>query len=97
MKLSVSPVTRKIKYRVDLTPAPPGATRVVFLHTILPPLDDEIAVSEIQRENDVYVAEQSRELPATFARGSRLAWTFAIENADLGCEIISGWTRQKIK
>jgi len=92
---STSASTRIVQF--DIKSDPPPASRFTLIHVKLPPFDDELKVSELHREEFQYDSEPSGELPGSFARGTRFGSTFAVWVEQLGCEIISGWTRREMR
>ncbi len=89
----ISTESRAVHYALTLVPAPPAGTPWHFLHSQLPPLDAEVPIEKITTETHFYADEQTHELPGSFSPGTRLRWTFAVEEPLLGCRIISGWNR----
>jgi hypothetical protein len=90
----ISTLTRTVKF--DFTSDPPPR-RFTFLHAELGPIDEEVPVSTVHREELNYRDERASDLPQTYARGARLYWTFAVWVEQLDCEIISGWKRQEMR
>ena len=89
--------SRKIGYRLVISPPPTAETPYSFLHRSLSAFDEEVQPESLQREQNRYPRQAQDELPETFSRGGRLYWTFAMELPELGCQIISGWKRQEIQ
>ena len=91
---SLSTLTRTVKFEFNCDPPP---RRFTLLHAELGPIDDEVPVSQIRREELNYRDQRTGDLPRTYARGTRLYWTFAVWVDQLKCEIISGWKRQEMR
>ncbi len=92
---ATSASTRTVSF--DFTCDPPPERRFTLIHIKLPPFDDQLAVNELHREELQYDRQRSGELPGSFARGTRFGATFAVWVEQLGCEIITGWTRQEMR
>jgi hypothetical protein len=92
----LSAESRKVQFRLRIEPAPAGDVRYSFLYQQLSFFDQEADVKSLQREQNSYTHSPAAELPETYARGQRLRWTFALEVPALGCQVISGYTRQDI-
>jgi len=92
----LSAESRQIRYRVRIEP-PPDRAPYSFLHHQLPVFDEEVAPQSIHREQNLYPQRREGELPHTFARGTRLYWTFSLDVPALGCSVISGWKRDEIR
>jgi len=90
----ISVLTRTVRFAFKCDPPP---RRFTFLHAELGPIDDEVPVSDLRREELNYGNERTGDLPQTYARGTRLYWTFAVWVEQLECEIISGWKRQEMR
>ena len=93
----LSAESRQLRYRVALDRAPERPARYSFLHHELPFFNEEVESRSIRREQHTYDPQAENELPETFSRGARLYCTFALEVPALGCEVVSGWTRQEVK
>jgi hypothetical protein len=97
---ALSADTRIVRYRVAVDP-PPGvpdpASRITLLHANLTGADIEVGPNHLMREDIAVTPEASGQLDGTWTRGSRFYSTFSLEVADLGCEVISGWTRREIR
>jgi hypothetical protein len=92
---STSASTRIVNF--DFKCDPPPESRFTLVHFTLPPFDHELPISELHREEFLYESQRSGELPGSFARGTRFGSTFAVWVDQLGCEIISGWTRREMR
>jgi hypothetical protein len=89
--------SRKIRFRLNLTPAPPAEMRYSFLYQQLPAFDEEPDPKSLQREQNNYAQSPEAELPETYSRGQRLYWTLAVDVPVLGCQVVSGYHRQEIQ
>jgi hypothetical protein len=90
----LSPQTRRVGYRL-LSPVD-GPVRLLYLE--IGPFDREIGAWDWRTEE--LPSERAREggqLPETWSSGKRIAWTFAADVEALGCDVISGWTRETIE
>lgn len=93
----VTPATRRLRYRVRVTAEFPPGARCRFLHVDLGPLDKEIEPTDVRfEEHDCRALADGVILPGTLGRGSRLGWTFSMDVAPLGCEVLTGWVRQEV-
>ena len=91
---SISATTRVVHFEFTSDPPP---SRFTLLHAELAPFDEEVPASAIHREELQYDNERRSDLPGTYARGTRFYATFAVRVEQLGCEIISGWTRKEMR
>jgi hypothetical protein len=95
--LPLSADSRKVRFRLDLTPPPAPETRYSVLYLQLPAFDEEPDLKSLQREQNNYAQSPQAELPETYSRGERLYWTLALDVPALGCQVVSGYHRQEIK
>jgi len=94
---TVTSATRRISYSLCVIPEVPPGGRCRFLHVDPGPFDREIEPEDVRfEEHDCRALADGAMLPGTLGRGSRLAWTFALDVASLGCEVITGWVRQEV-
>jgi hypothetical protein len=94
----LSPDTRVVKYRVTIEPPPPqDDSRVALLYASLGVFDEPVDPRDWEREEFDFSVEQEGELPGTRARGDRFISTLSLEVHELGCAVISGWSRQEIR
>jgi hypothetical protein len=90
--------SRIVKYSVAIEPPPTdGKSRVSLVYADLGVFDQEVPPHDWEREEFDYAIEQTGELPGTRSRGDRFLSTFALEVDALGCEVISGWSRQEVR
>ena len=93
----LGPMTRRIEFRLT-APANLTGSRVAFRYVVFQWLGDEVDPDKAIAEE--MPAEQMRakwqELGGTFGRGTRIAWTFSMPVDVLGCDVISGWTREAL-
>ena len=97
--LRVAPLsggTRRLSYASRISPPTADGTPVHFRYAQLPLFDTELAPDTIRSEDRFAPLPDDTELPGTWARGARLAWTVALRSEELGCEVISGWQRQQV-
>jgi hypothetical protein len=94
--IAISETTRSVSYTFHSDP-PPANGRFALLHAELPPLDTEVSASELRHEDLDYARSAHGELAATYPRGTRFYSTFAVWAEQLGCEIITGWTRREMQ
>jgi hypothetical protein len=88
------------RYRVAVDPQPEGpadASRITLLHANLSAGQTEVAPNDLLREDVDLTLNADGELPGTWTRGSRFYSTFSLEVPELGCEVISGWSRREIR
>ncbi len=94
---ALSAATRIVAFDFTSAPPLPPRSRFTLIHAELPPFDDQVPASVLHREELQYERERSGELPGSYDRGTRFLSTFAVQVERLGCEIISGWTRQEMR
>jgi hypothetical protein len=92
---AMSASTRIVSFEFSCDPPP--EKRFTLIHIKLPPFDDELPTRQLHREEFQYASQRNGELPGSYARGTRFGSTFAVWDEQLGCEIISGWTRQEMR
>jgi hypothetical protein len=96
---ALSPDTRLARYRVMVNPSSKaaGSWRVTLLHANLYAFETEVEPNNLQRKDIRYENAAEGELEGTWTRGARFYSTFTLEVAELGCEVISGWTRREVR
>ena len=92
---AMSASTRIVNY--EFTCDPPPERRVTLIYVELPPFDYELSPRQLHREELQYESQRNGELPGSYSRGTRFGSTFAVWVEQLGCEIISGWSRQEMR
>ena len=91
----MSASTRIVSFEFSCDPHP--EKRFTLIHIKLPPFDDELPMRQLRREELQYESQRQGELPGSYARGTRFGSTFAVWVELLGCEIITGWSRQEMR
>jgi hypothetical protein len=92
----LSPATRRVSFAVRVEPDPPAGLPIRLRHVRLPLFDDELKPEDVRSEDRLAPLPAESDLPGSWARGARLAWTVGLRSDALGCEVISGWTRQAV-
>lgn len=92
----LSPDSRRVRYRVQITPHPSDEARYSLLYNKLPAFDEEVSPQALRREVNTYSVQREGELSEGFMRGDRFYWTFSQEVPALGCAVLSGWKREQI-
>ena len=92
----MSAASRKVRFHVKLDPLPAAEAHYSFLYCLLPAFDEEVEARSLQREQNLYPRNPEAELPETYSRGQRLYWTFALDVPALGCQVVSGYSRQEV-
>ena len=90
----LSETSRRVHLRARIDPPISGSYQ--FLYQQLPPFDEVVLDKALLRLENSYADRPEDDLSATYSRGSRLLWTFAVPVPALGCRVISGWNRQEI-
>ncbi len=93
---SLSDYTRLVRFRFESKP-PPESGSFALLYAELPAFAEAVEPSEIRREDGLYEENTKGELRDTFERKTRFYSTFAAWVEVLGCEIITGWTREEME
>jgi hypothetical protein len=93
----LSSESRKVVYRLRMTPDIEWDGYYSFLYYNLPPFDQELDPQLVRRESSLYRTSRGGELPGSYLGGTRFSWTFAAEIPALGCRVISGWKREEIR
>lgn len=92
----LSGATRRLWFVPDAGSALPAGARVQLRYVELPLFDAEIAEDRVRSEDRFAPLGGPVDLPGTWARGTRIAFTLSQRPEALGCEVISGWTREEV-